>query len=206
MADPVFNLTTGDIVQITWFGQMNNQAIIYTTNYRYSAPAPNPDGSAVLRNAISSHITNLWTARLKAMVSEAYSLREIRGQKVASAREPYVSEPVIETGSVIGDNFPQNVAFTLTFQSAVVGRGNAGSKHIVGGPPADVEEGKITDAALGDWNDLADTWASPITMAGDQVLTPGSVNPVTFNFKPFFAGHCQQTVRVERRRTVGLGI
>jgi hypothetical protein len=117
----------------------------------------------------------------------------------------FASMPLI--GQAPDACYPPNVAATITKKGEEAGRHSIGSVHLPNMPNNTAADGKWGPAMLALLTTLAGRLKAPFTLA-----TPGTITPIIFNkaapadSKPVFSTVVQPEVRVQRRRTVGLGI
>lgn len=208
-------LSTNDVCEVTMFGRMSGQAILNVFHYVYEGTAiTTPAGyNTEMDQLAAAFRTNVWNhaSGIRVNVMNAYTLEYIRAQKVAVNRSWFSDLAVNEQGSnvlVIGDPLPQNVHLTMTLRGNRTGRGVQGSKRFAGLASGSLQNG---------------VWSVPTTQqwaaVGGRVATdlPGSIGfstfyPIIWNARtPNLRNKIRQvaiqsTVRIDRRRTVGLGI
>lgn len=202
-----------DIFQVTLVGTSFNQRIMLTHFYRIESQTA-PQNELVVSDELVDVIKAGGTADLEtdyaACLHSGYACQEIWAQKIFPTRYRRSTEVGTEVGSA-GDMETANVAGSITLHSELSGRDEVANKHI--GPlvvsATLVNDGQLLPAYKG----LLETFAN--IMTNDIVLATGAVNlqPVIYhraNVVPKFSdivGYIvHDTVRVNRRRTVGLGI
>lgn len=117
----------------------------------------------------------------------------------------FASMPLI--GQYDGVCMPPNTSATITKRGEEAGRHSIGSVHMPNVPAGSIDEGLYVAPVLDLYTALAARLKAPFTLA-----TPGVITPVIYNklapadSKTVFTTVVQPEVRVQRRRTVGLGI
>lgn len=207
-----FVLNTGDVVQTIAFQEYLGQTLMNVLHYQYT-------GSNNILNgvtAVDDLMTQVWTeevsigAYMRAVQDTACIWRRIQAQKVWPTRTPYLRSNLADiTGDITGDDMPPNIAAVVTKQTNILGRGRTGSLHVGGLSSIVVQGGNIAALSMTDMNALAASLPDQLPVAGEEgsfwvpvIGVPvGAGNPT-----PLLGAVAQQTVRVMRRRTVGVGI
>lgn len=117
----------------------------------------------------------------------------------------FASMPLI--GQYDGACFPPNVAATITKKGVEAGRHSLGSVHLPNVPSGSVNEGLFVAPVFDLYTTLATRLKTPYTLATTGVITPVIYNKLApAASKTVETTVFQPEVRVQRRRTVGLGI
>lgn len=206
-------VAVNDLFLVTVNGLAYNQRIMLTLGYRV-ADAVGSHTEQEVSEALAAALAAGGTADIVTPYTECLStatvLTDVWAQKIEPNRFRRYNAPAGLSGQG-GPSDATNLAAVLTLQTALSGRSQQANKHI--GPipqgPDWTTEGVLTTdfkillAALGDA--LVDTVA---VLTGDIVLIPciihgpGAPLPST----DIITYAVQDTIRVMRRRTVGLGI
>jgi len=207
------NIAIGNLFLVTLRGVVFDQRIMNTFFYRCSAVS----GNIPIDEAQSAFLATTQWADLvdsfHACCPDQYTADNTWLQTIHPGR--YVKYQSPQTGSgTAGDCHTANLAAVITRQGNEADRHNNGSLHIVA-PDADVL--KVTGGAL------TQTYLDLLQLLADEMLTNVSilvgVNTATFEpslaykqpsgvfaMRTLFQAYPQNTARVMRRRTVGLGI
>jgi hypothetical protein len=117
----------------------------------------------------------------------------------------FASMPLI--GQYDGVSYPPNVSATITKKGEEANRRNIGSVHMPNVPAGSDDEGLWVAPVLDLLTTLATRLKTPYTLATTGTITPVIYNKdVPANSVKVFTTVVQPEVRVQRRRTVGLGI
>jgi len=151
-------------------------------------------GWSFLRAVYTSTTNNIDSLQLQYVWPDRYAYRR------------YDADTVV--GTQAGDAAPQNVGAVYTLQSDEAGRSKVGSQHVCGLTAADVVGGMVDSVIAGHIDSEATYLLTPFTTIGEAFeyemcifhrAAPALSASVTH-------ATVQPEVRVERRRTVGLGI
>lgn len=138
--------------------------------------------------------------------SEDAQIRRISAQPVYPARLAIISGVLAIDGGVAQPALPQNTSLVVTKRSDLATRYGTGSIHIPGIPTTFVSNGFITGAANAAMVLFADAASAP-KLAGGNTYTPVLWNLATPGRVTVWDRYViQETSRVMRRRTVGVGI
>lgn len=204
-------VAANDIIQLTVEGRKDAQAILNVFTYRVAA-APS---SGTVSDNITALIAELWddplgtwtTPWLNIMPSD-YTLRAIRGQRLAPTRGAYV-EVLKQTVGNIAENPIEtaNLSWVFIKQSETAGRWAQSPTHMLMPSMNWFTNGELNNTA-GPERAVFLALVPAIVAPGDG----GSYEPVIYNpgrvpnFVRITHVTEKQEVRVMRRRTVGLGI
>jgi len=205
------NVTNGDMALVTFRGLLCGQTIMNIFGYRIQSLTGTP--------TITAWATALKTAlmaggglksRFLACCPTQYLLRQLWVQIIAPTRYSADLFEVDEPGL-----FPDSQAETANVSSCLVRRGdyanrsNVSTLHIPCGTNVEmIDDGFITQNLKDAMGLLAVQVIAPVTTAGTvstvvPVIPTGGVPAAAVNITKSFP---MDTVRVMRRRTVGLGI
>lgn len=205
MAYPIVN---DSVVEITFEGRHQQQQTMSLFHYRVSGTTGVTDGEELIRN----FITELRGAdELFAIYSTILSteLRDLNvyGQLVYPVRYRYTSDGAPDvTGDTPGGAFPPNVQAAITRAAEKAGRKYISHLSLPALPLDSITDGKITNVFKANMEALCEVIPKVYVMPGGVEFTPviwhrtstPNDDPITFAFP-------QDTSRVMRRRTVGLG-
>lgn len=194
------------VVQVIIETNLNSQRLLNVLHYQADGT-----GAADYNVALNALIGVLLTPgdlvdTLSACQSNEAQIRRISAQPVYPARLAIISEVQAIDGTVAQPALPQNTSLVVTKRSDLATRYGVGSIHIPGIPTTFVANGFITGAASAAMTAFADQ-ASGQKMAAGIIWTPVLWNLATPGRVTVWDRYViQDTSRVMRRRTVGVGI
>ena len=201
------------IIAATLTMRMNGQTLMNTMHYQPdgSETGTFSDGAAVLDD-FATKIDEAgvgWSFLMGVFTSTVLEMVELKLQFVYPVRYAYKTYPAATAlGTQPGDALPQNVAAALTFQSNRAGRHEHGTLKIGGLPSSAVVGGNVDGptrahiSSLGDFlKETAEIPAAGFTYKGIiyRRTSPSTSSDISHN-------SVGTSARVNRRRTVGLGI
>jgi hypothetical protein len=203
------DLAVNDIVEISIEGKINDQQTISTFHYRVGSIS----GAFPMFGQLAAFLTALRADdklfnSYQHVTSDQLDRLNMYAQVIYPIRYRYTNdEAPDETGAVDSLAFPPNVQASITRAAERAGRRYVSHLAVPAVPIGAIVDGKVTDAYKLDLLSLANE------MVASYVLPSGAeLNPVIFHpqFSPIFDqitfAFPQTTSRVQRRRTVGLGI
>jgi hypothetical protein len=204
-----YPLNPGDIVELSMRFTLFNQRLLTVLHFQANLGAPIADGIAALNTAAAQWVgVGGANTQFLGLITGETTEDAVRMQVVYPVRRPYNETPVGNAGLYIGTCTAPNVAVVCTAVSLTAGRGKNGSFHVGGVPTAAYSGGLVT----GPYINLVKTFASrsmdPLGVGG----AGNNLNRVIWSkAKPTAASQIlsnivQGTIRVMRRRTVGVGI
>jgi len=207
---PVAPVAAGDIIQVLVEYRLNEQRLFNTFHYRYDGVPVITDGVTALRELLVDLRTNATDGLLPSIVAlqsdeVTYERGEI--QKIFPTRYSPEYLALTETGGQAIPSYPPQVSLCVTKKIELAVKGKVGRVEIAGLPQ--------DSSSVGIWANSVITAAQVLAvnmLYAPTVTSGGPFTPVLYNrFAP--AGSetltntfVQATVRVLRRRTVGLGI
>lgn len=203
-------LVTGDIVSVTYWGTLFSQRVMNVLKYRIGADSTDPTyqgAAAKLAFAMYSGPTSPGLAMLSAQGPE-YKLDEVRVQKINGGRERYVSSFADLPGTYAGNCTSPNVSAVLIKKSAAITRRGLGTFHLPGIPEQGYTGGYLTPAYQVKINQIGARLINVVTpiletmVAQPVIWTPADAQI----YFPIISTTLITTLRIMRRRTVGLGI
>jgi len=202
-------LNTGDILQISFVGTLFSQRVLNVLHYRVTADSTSPSyvtAAGAVGFQMQSGVVTPGLAMLAAQGPE-YNLDYIRVQKVNGTRLRYVDYAVNLPGTVAGNCTAPNIAATITKKTENGTRHGIGSLHLPGIPSNGYANG-VLDATYKLLVDaISARLINPFTVQLETtqcqpILWSKSIDPV---YHPLTNTVVQNTIRVMRRRTVGVG-
>lgn len=204
-------LLNNDRVQVQFRGTCFGQQIILNRMYLISGDFPlgtsvNTDLQSILTSVIAGGVNDQTTPYL-ACLPATYTLNECRAQRIKPTRSAYSSQfPIGFVGTNANAATKPNCTGSITFRTALGGRGQHGTAHIGPAPDAAAVAGILTAA----YQTLLGNLGTPLLGSFVPPLSGSLVVPILWQRKTdtfqlwqsFFIG---QTSRVQRRRTVGIG-
>lgn len=210
MAQPV---ALFDILELRILGRMNNQRLMNVLHYRLERVGASVlDGIEVIskmNEKLMSPVGGVIEV-LRGMSNPAWSYEGCVYQWIHPNR--YVSVRINDgagAGLLAGVALPQNVASVLTKRSQFGSRHGIGSIHLGGMGAGDVTNGLLTVTRISKSVELADVLTVSVDMS--DLVADAEMEPIILNKAApadsydFHDITIQNTVRVQRRRTVGLG-
>jgi len=205
-------ISVGDIVAVSFMGTINAQRTVSTLHFR-AADASGTATATLMQNLITlvraggGGGNTLETTFLNCC-AQNFTLDSIRAQKISTVRAKFEQQLRAVPGNVAVDCDITNVSGVITKQGALANRHNIGSMHMPAVPNGYASAGDCSGTYL----TLLNAWAAKFTDV--QTVAADTVNyfPVIFNKtipadSAFISSAFPQTsLRVMRRRTVGLGI
>jgi len=205
-------ISVGDIVAVSFLGTINAQRTVTTLHFR-AADASGTATSTLMQNLITliraggGGGDTLETTFLNCC-AQNFTLNSIRAQKLSTVRAKFESQNRASPGNVAVDCDITNISGVLTKQGALANRRNIGSVHMPAVPNGYASAGDVSGTYLTLLNAMAAKLTDVQTVAADTVnYFPVIFNRTTPADSPFISSaFAQTTMRVMRRRTVGLGI
>ena len=203
-------LNVGDIVSVTYWGTLFAQRVMNVLHYRISVDstaATYEEAAEDLAFSMISGASSPGLAMLDAQGAE-YTCNEVRVQKVNGLRERYVPYLANLSGVHAGACTTPNVSAVIIKRSASVSRRGLGTFHLPGIPETGYVNGALTAGYTTLMNLIAARLLNPVTV----VLETTVANPVLWTigsdpvYYPLVTATTVPTLRIMRRRTVGLGI
>lgn len=205
-AHMAYEVADGAILESTIVGNHEGQVTMSVFHYRLTSTLGLPDGDAAidafnvewndLTDFVGAYVTALsqtWLATM-CVYQWIYPTRFHRRTKTPAAAQ----------GSVAGLSLPPNVSAAISKLSEKATRRSRGTLHVPGVPSSHVNSGEITLAGKALYDDLAEFM--PVRYQTNTFV------PILFNrtnpalSETIVEGRSELTSRVNRRRTVGLGI
>jgi len=201
----MYAVPVGAILEATIRGSLASQTTLSLFHYMLNDTAI-PDGAAFLTTFNTAfNIAGGVVDKYRLCCCEDFTLNEVRYQWIYPTRFRSVSfAPFIGTGSIVDQSAPPNVAQVVTKRADVASRRGIGTLHVPSVPNAQIADGKLLGGQL--------TRLSALGTALSAALVTARMDPVLLRrdlpaASPIITSTvAQETVRVERRRTVGLGI
>jgi hypothetical protein len=202
-------LPVGAVIEASIRGEIYGQTVLNIWHYRVSTPSnivAISDEVTTFRNSWSVQGVGSFFNRYLACVPSTMVVTRITAQAISPLR--YVRQAQVTSLAGTG-NFSAvtNLQGSITFQTIFAGRGQIGGKRIPIGDQ-DALAGKLSGDARDRFLDFATNCIAPVTASqGNGVYVPviyrrnvqGGIS------ERINAAIVQDTIRVMRRRTVGLG-
>jgi len=206
-------IAADDIVEARFYFEQNGSVLMNVFHYRATAMTDPIDYEAALDYAASelAEDLTLYPQTWKNEASDTCTMYKIEVQRIFPTRTYHISKVFDLPGQVseaVAPALPQNVQLSLTKVTSESGRGRTGRIEVPGATIDSVESGRLSAEGL--------TWMTAVATAvqqnvGLEDLNPSTLTPIVlYGFAP--AGspeveliRIQDTVRISRRRTVGVG-
>lgn len=204
-------VAVNDIIQTIVEGRKDGQSILNVFYYRCITAAPTGTVAANVTTLLNflwavdaGSFETIWTL----VMPDDYTLRIVRGQKIAPTREAYIELLLVDNGDIaLNPLDTPNLAWVIVKQTEVAGRKGRGTTHMLLPSMDWVTNGELNTEGAAQRTAIRDFIP--------QQVTPGdgaSYEPVIYHpgLAPNYSRitHCtiKQEVRTMRRRTVGRGI
>lgn len=210
MPPPVYAIVPNDMCEITTFARYKGQQILSVFHYRYIAAQPGnvvAEFSALYEAVVSN--ANSLLSKIRACQVDDVIYDKVRMQIIYPLRRPYDDKITVSNGTRINvDPAPPNVAAVINKQTDIQQRGRTGSLHIAGMNSEDQANGVWTAAYITALTAVANAIPVDIPGAGvNATWTPYTWSRSQPGQPAVIIGALpMSTVRVMRRRTVGVGI
>lgn len=202
-------------MEVTSRCSMQGQTILNVWHYTLTGGAAGTyDGDAIqaaLRSEIGLAVADDLPMLMRAFTNEAVDFLDLRYQWIWPTRySPVYSGTGSGPGAIAETPLPANVAATTTITTEVAGPAGRGSKHWGGLSITDLDAGFITATLKGHLDNVMQLMGQVVTPAmgaGGNSLVPIVYHRAAPNASyPWSQFIHQNTSRVMRRRTVGVGI
>jgi hypothetical protein len=204
----LYSLAPNDVCMCQMFSTYLGEQIIYTFHYYLSDATGYPDGPAAIRSLANKFFEMTWTNNLKVFTNGFFTFQYVKVQIVHPTLRVFEDVIVNENGQhATGDPLPPNTAFTIARRGSIAGRGRNSSLHLAGWSTDQLDTGGIDDGVIVQLNGLASAMVNELTtVVGPTTWKPiiwGKLYPTARN--ELRSAAANPYVRVQRRRTVGLG-
>lgn len=206
-------VAVGDIVQVVIQMRYSGQTYLNVLHYQSQqnwTPALYEETLEQLLATIETDVVTGIISPYKDVVPASVTFETLTAQRVYPTRDYYVREPVGTIGLYDGTASSGNLGATISKRSVIAGRGRTGSFHT---PclPINAAVGGVLEA---DYRNLLEPLAQSLRFiqmedGAGTGFQPGMFNPELGspnNWAPLLTTTVQQTARVMRRRTAGVGI
>jgi len=202
-----------NIIEVTLLGRCADQAVQNKFHYAVTEVDGPPEPSSDVFDTLHANLTagGGLIKLIQLMAPEDYEIINTRYQVISPVRQVGYPKVTNMGGLNTFNTQTANVAFCITKRGDLAGRKNISTSHIIGTTdPALMEDGLLTPAAKTLAQTIADFINNEVSFTVvDTAYDLGSVifHPTDpLNPTPITSCVVQDTVRVMRRRTVGLGI
>ncbi len=202
-------LSVGDVLEVSFEGRLAGQQVMCLHHYKVRE-GEQADFDNWVQTSFgpwledAGHPYNLFVNA----ISSAVDALGIFVQIIFPQRRRYVSYTPLDTAGLLGPAaLPPNDGAAVIKRGDLARRDNIGVMHVPGIPVVDVTDGIISAPQVGRLQALADSLALVYEPGGGQPV----MDPILFHREEppsgarVTAGFAADTIRVMRRRTVGLG-
>lgn len=210
---PPAPISVGDIVQVVCESRVLNQVCLNVLYYRARKALPAisyAEGIDLLNQAVGGASEASIKAQMVPLMGDNTKFIRVQAQRVYPTRDLYYRLTMTRDGMAPTVCNASNIAAVITKRGLTAGRGKAGSFHLAGLTDQHYALGSLTEEGTDLMERLADKLNDPLVSDGGEfVFEPGMFTPgagAGLNWNYIGACDVQPTVRVMRRRTVGLGI
>lgn len=201
-----YEIPDGSLLEATVKGSLAGQVTMSVFHYKLTNTFGVPDGEATINSFHTEWGGNFdFFGAYKECCSNELTFTELVYQWIYPIRYRRVTKPLVgQAGTIVETSEPPNVAQVVTKVGERAGRHYVGTVHIPGLPKANNGNGLLVEQQL----TLLTTFGGLVATAAQN----GTLVPVIFNRSQpqdsprIIDAFPQSTVRIMRRRTVGLGI
>lgn len=204
-----YNIPAGGIIEIRLNMLMYGQQLLNVAHYRNGENAI-PDAESVLLATLEEMFeqdAGSVITTYENSLSNEVTFNYADAQVIYPTRYSYVRYTITSNGGVAEKPVNVNVQGSFTKRGPLAGRGYTGRMEIPGLIAAREVNGLWDGTARAQLADIATAWLQPLTLgtfvAAGKPIIYRRANPAASN--PWEKATVQQTVRVARRRTVGVG-
>lgn len=201
-----YAVPNGGILEVSIKGKFELQTFLSVFHYRITAAGGTADGDAAINaaDAILNVAGGFVDAYADALHADAI-LEDVIYQWIHPKRYHRVRKaPVTLTGHVAGTKMPPNVSGPITKKSVTATRHSRGTLHMPAVPASFVIGGTISNAGQIAYNNFALLVVSTGALLGYEPVLFNRLSPGLS--EAIVEAYSETTSRVQRRRTVGLGI
>jgi len=196
------------IVQLTFEGRHDGQQTLTTMSYQYVDDATVIDAKPVLQafGNVALGAGHVWEKYLQCLSVDVGDLLPYV-QLIGPPRYAYIAATIVpENGLLTGPCLPANTAQVVTRRGDIADRRNISTLHLPGVPVAAVENSFLLPAQQALLQSFVDQSCQAIVTPTGQLFVPVAYRRSDPAFsRKVTEGFVQNTVRVVRRRTVGVG-
>lgn len=207
-------MAVGDIFRLAHVGGYLGQSLVNVHHYRQTTA--NSSGMGEPESLARAFNLSIVPA-LALLLTDHVSWGAIEARTFNAPGVPITGYDLTlsSTGAIDNVGCPPTVAIVVRKKTGFLGRKYRGRSFFAGMPIADIDSGKIAPGKIADWQDFADTLATPITwsLGGSPTFTPviaaldGSVivAPVGVRWNTVTSCLVDDILRSQRRREIGVG-
>lgn len=203
-------INVGSVLEIVFEGRLLGQQTITSFSYLFDTGSALsiPDGRAAVVEALATvEVVGGLLDKYLACCSDQLVDVKAYGQWITPVRYAYVSGTrALDTGSLAQLANTPNVAGVITRRGEIADRRNISSTHMPAIPASSYGAGVVSGGQVALYETLLDEMLVNLTVAPGAVLYPCAFHralpPASRVLKE---GFVEPTVRVMRRRTVGVG-
>lgn len=200
-------LPQNSIVLVTAEYYIDGQQCLNTIHYQFRSPGPHPDYRLAMTELLSGlTAAGSFVDDLRAFMATDVSFWALHAQPVSPVRLARVSSIIDQPGLRAGTGLPSTIAAVISRKSDQVSRKGRGNVHIGGLVVPDNEDGVLSNAARLLLDTIAPNLIDTRVIPSGGDFVPVIWSPATPNVV-FDVTHTEvmDTIRVVRRRTVGVG-
>lgn len=205
-----FEIPEGGIVEVRLNMEMNGQRLMNIGHFRNDVGATIVAGVDSLTYALGQMFAAAGRTTLvyKEGLASALRLEYADAQLIYPNRYAYVRRDISTDCDRAEEPLPQNVQGSYTKKVITAGRNRTGRMEVPGFTINDYSDGLWLASALDTLQLIGDEWATPLPFSA---LVSDTLTPIVYRrsapltSEEIVATEPRQTVRVARRRTVGVG-
>lgn len=203
-----YPVSLSSILQISAIHTNSGQLCISLFHYKYTTGSPIPDGQAAAVDALNKiRVAGKLVDKYKDCLPDSVNDLVWWAQWVAPTRFRRTTLAIAaDAGLVASPTMPSNVSAAITKFAEEASRKGLGTVHMPSVPQSFVNESVLALPGGLAYGALADRIRESITLTGGQILDAVLFHKPDHVMSPkIVATAVQNTTRVARRRTVGLG-
>lgn len=161
-------MAVGDVYQVDLLYSLRGEKCANVLHYQEdTSPASNPELSLI--EAVKD---DLWTAALRATMSNDCTLQNIRARRVDPSLGGPIMAAVNEAGSVAQDSLPPNSAVVMTWYTDHIAPSGRGRTFWPGVPKTHTDDGVLLESVVSLYDAVGTAMTTAVT-EGTGVWLPG---------------------------------
>lgn len=204
-----YTISPGAVMLLTFEGRILNQQLMNVSAWLFNTGSTLADGRAAL-SAVITEVQNvnqpydLWRTCITSQMTQG----QITAQWIYPVRYGYMKQPGSpSTGVVGGEPGGPNMSVCITRRTGLSGRKQQGDIHMFGVPEAFWVNGAVNTTGRTAYDAYGDVMTKPLVIPTPSftLLPVPYFKPAPNNVSRYIEYQTQLSLRVMRRRTVGVG-
>ena len=204
----MYPIPDGGILELRIVATQAGQQVMNVFHYQLDETGGVPDGKLTAQDFLTAvGAPGGLFEEIQQVIVEQINDIELYAQWILPTRYVAVRDPGGPyAGLVIDDPLPPNNQVAITLRGPLANRHTLGRKGMIGVPRGWEANGLIVDPFLSNYQEAGDAMVLEVNAAGAIKFNPIIYNRTTPGEVVIIdSAQAQRTVRVERRRTVGVG-